>query len=133
MRRMAVDQAKADLAATMRSEDAAVAMLAQATDTIRLETISASAMDGGDPAREQFSRWLAGARAREREAAAARDAAGVETSRVRVVLAETRASERAVEMMQERQAAERAAVAAKAEQAVLDEAGQEASRRRGCQ
>lgn len=117
----------------MGTEDAAVAMLAKAVDTIRLETASSAAMDGGGPARGQFSRWLGGARAREREAAEARGAAEFETSQARRVLAEARASERAVELMQGRQAAERAAVAAKAGQAVLDEAGQEASRRRGCQ
>jgi flagellar export protein FliJ len=129
IRRMAVDEAKAGLAGAMRGEDAAAARLALAGEVIRHETMAASALDGGCPGVGQFVLWLAGARSREREAAAAHCAAGLETASARCALGDARAAERAVETMQERQAATRAAAAARTEQAVLDEAGQEAGRR----
>jgi flagellar export protein FliJ len=130
MRRMAVDQARMDLADSLRAEEHAAAGLSGIEDEIRRETEIACGLDGSDAVVEQFARWLRGARGRETDATLARDAAEQATAHARRVLGAARAAERAVEVMQERQAAERDAAAGKAEQAVLDEAGQEARRRR---
>jgi flagellar export protein FliJ len=131
VRRLGVDEARRALADSLRAEEQAAAALTAVDAEIRQETEAACRLDADDTVVEQFARWLRRAHDRQREARAGRDAAELVTAQARGVLSAARAAVRATEAMLERQAAIRAAAAARTEQAVLDEAGQQAHRRRG--
>jgi nicotinate-nucleotide pyrophosphorylase len=97
MRRMALDQARTDLADSLRAEEHAAAALARIVEAIRRETGIACSVDGSDAMVERFGRWLRGARVSEGDATAARDAAEQATAHARRVLGAARAAARAAE------------------------------------
>jgi flagellar biosynthesis chaperone FliJ len=131
VRRLGVDDARRALADSLRAEEQAAAALTAVDMTIRQETEAACRLDADDAVVEQFARWLRRVQDSQRDARAARDAAELMTAQARGVLSAARAAVRATEAMLERQAAIRAGSAARSEQAVLDETGQQAHHRGG--
>ncbi len=116
LRRLAVSEAKRDLAEALLAEDEALtrAAAAEAALTAEAETTEPGAYAAWLP------RGLAVAQAEATRAAAARRA----TERRRIALADARAAERAVEILAARQAAEAARAEDRLAQARLDEAAQ---------
>jgi flagellar biosynthesis chaperone FliJ len=120
LRRLAVDQAKRDLADALA--EAGARDRAAAAALLLLDREAAS-----DPA--LYGAWLPAGLRRAGEAQAAAEAAAAAVATARALLAEARAAERAVELMAERYAAAAAKRAARRAQAALDEAGQTRRRR----
>jgi flagellar biosynthesis chaperone FliJ len=121
LRRLAVDEAKRDLAdalaeARVREEAAARALL-----LLDQEASAEAALYGA---------WLPAGLKRAGEAAAEAEAAEIAVEAARALLAEARAAERAVEVMAERYAAEAEKRAARRTQMMLDEAAETRRRQR---
>jgi hypothetical protein len=120
LRRLAVNEAKRDLADGLAAEDAALARAtaAEAALTGEAETIEPGA----------YAAWLPRGLAVARAEGAKAEAAGRATERQRLSLAEARAAERAVEMLAAKRDAEAAKLADRRAQAMLDEAAQSGRR-----
>jgi flagellar biosynthesis chaperone FliJ len=120
LRRLAVSEAKRDLAQALAAEDAALtrAAAAEAALTGEAETAEPGA----------YAAWLPRGIAEARAEAAKAEAALRATERQRLSLAEARAAERAVEMLAAKREAEAARVADRRAQALLDEAAQSVRR-----
>lgn len=121
LRRLAVDEAKRDLADALAEAAARERAAAAALGALEVEAAADAALYGA---------WLPTGLRRAGEAAAQAEAAELAVDTARALLAEARAAERAVELMAERYAAEAEKRAARKEQMVLDEAA-ETRRRRG--
>jgi flagellar biosynthesis chaperone FliJ len=120
LRRLAVNEAKRDLADALAAEDAA---LARATAAEAALTGEAETSEPG-----AYAAWLPRGLAEARAEGAKAEAAGRATERQRLTLAEARAAERAVELLAARRAAEAAKAADRRAQAMLDEAAQSVRR-----
>lgn len=116
LRKLAVSEAKRDLADALRAEDAALAraMAAEAALTDEAATAEPGA----------YAAWLPRGIAVARAEATKAEAAARATERQRLSLAEARAAERAVELLAARREAEAAKAADRRAQAMLDEAAQ---------
>ena len=123
LRRLAADEARRALAECLTAEAEAAAALRALDAEIAAETDAASDPDRDDRPVEDFAVWLR--RIAVDRAAAVTTLADAETrsAEARAVLAATRTAERALEILMEQQAAERAAAGQRQEQAVLDEIG----------
>ena len=123
LRKLAVDQARRDLAARLATETAAAAVEQAALAALHNERETARALPAED-AGGAFAAWMprglyAIAQAQDTHAQAEQAAAAA-----RAALADARAAGEAVRQMLAREAAALAAIAARREQAVLDELGQ---------
>ncbi len=121
VRRMALDEARHRLAATLQAEADAEADALAAERAILTEADAARALTADDGVVETFAAWLPGARRRAEAARAAQEAAQAETSLARAGLQLARAAVEAAEALQSRQAEDRAAKAARKEQITLDD------------
>ena len=121
VRRMALDAAKRDLAASLRLEDAAEQEERAARSSIDEQAEAATRITADDGLVEAFAAWLPRGRARLLQAGQAAERARAETARLRAALSATHAAVRVVEQLIETQDAERAVVAGRKEQAELDE------------
>lgn len=121
LRRLAVDEAKRDLADALAEAAAREKAAAAALRALEVEATA-------DPA--LYGAWLPTGLKRAGEAAAEAEAAELAVETARALLAEARAAERAVELMAERYATAAARRAARKTQAVLDEAAQMRRRQR---
>ena len=122
VRRLAHDEALAALAQALRMEAEADDLAKRAERAIGAETAAAEALDGDDGVVEAFAAWLPGARRRAADAREACERAQADVARARAVLAMTRAGMEAVATLAEEQAARLAALAARREGHVLDDA-----------
>jgi hypothetical protein len=120
LRRLAVSEARRDLAEALAAEDAALARAtaAEAALTDEAETAEPAA----------YAAWLPRGLAEARAEAAKAEAAARAAERQRLALAEARAAERAVELLAAKRAAEAAKAADRRAQAMLDEAAQSVRR-----
>jgi flagellar biosynthesis chaperone FliJ len=120
LRKLAVNEAKRDLAEALAAEDAALARATAAEAALTDEAETA------DPA--AYAAWLPRGLAEARAEAAKAEAAARAAERQRLLLAEARAAERAVELLADKRAAEAAKAADRRAQAMLDEAAQSVRR-----
>jgi hypothetical protein len=122
-RRVALDQARLDLAASLEAETAAAARVRCIAESIERETELAGRLDAGDAAVDLFAAWLRRVRVEETAAATVLQHAEQQTHEARAVLAACRGAvlvaEEAIRALveTERRAAERA------EQHLIDEIG----------
>lgn len=114
LRRLAVSEAKRDLAAAIGAEGAAIARATAAEAALETEARDA------DPG--SYAAWLPRGLVIAATEAGRAEAAIQAAERMRIALAEARAAERAVEHVAERRAAEAAKTAERRAQAMLDEA-----------
>jgi hypothetical protein len=114
LRRLAVSEARRDLAAAIGAEGAAIARATAAEAALETEARDA------DPA--SYAAWLPRGLVIAATEAGRAEAAIQAAERMRIALAEARAAERAVEHVAERRAAEAAKAAERRAQAMLDEA-----------
>lgn len=121
LRRLAVDEAKRDLADALAEAGARERAAQAALRTLEVEASADAALYGA---------WLPAGLRRAGEAAAEAEAAEIAVDTARALLAHARAAERAVELMAERYETEASKRAARKAQSVLDEAA-ETRRRRG--
>jgi flagellar biosynthesis chaperone FliJ len=120
LRRLAVSEAKRDLAQALAAEEAALARAAAAEAALTGEAKTEN------PA--AYAAWLPRGIAEARAEAAKAEAALRATERQRLLLAEARAAERAVELLLAKREAEAARMADRRAQALLDEAAQSVRR-----
>ncbi|WP_439576634.1 hypothetical protein [Elioraea sp.] len=120
LRRLAVDEAKRDLADALAEASARERAAATALLLLDQEASAEAALYGA---------WLPTGLKRAGEAAAEAEAAEIAVEAARALLAEARAAERAVELMAERYATDAAKRQARKTQAVLDEAAETRRRR----
>jgi flagellar export protein FliJ len=123
LRRRARDEASQGLFRALATEAAADVRAADATRQIADETAAASSLSGDDAMVEAFAAWLPGARQHAVNTRAACDRAGAEVSRMRAVLAVSRAAVEAVETLLSQRAEAMAKDHARREQSELDEIG----------
>jgi flagellar export protein FliJ len=121
LRRLGVDQARRGLADCLGAEDAAAAAVRQMEADVARETEHATTLSGGDAVVEDFALWLRRIRIQQAAALTALATAEAHTNEARAVLAAGRAAVRAVELLLERRATERAASEARTIQLTLDE------------
>ncbi len=123
LRRLARDEASQELSRALATEAAADARAVDATRQIADETAAASSLMGDDAMVEAFAAWLPGARQHATKTRAERERAGAEVSRMRAILAVSRAAVEAVETLLAQRAEASAKDRARREQAELDEVG----------
>ena len=123
LRRLARDEASQGLSRALATEAAADARAVDATQQIADETAAASSLMGDDAMVEAFAAWLPGARQHATTTRAACERAGAEVSRMRAILAVSRAAVEAVETLLSQRADALAKDHARREQAELDEVG----------
>lgn len=116
LRRLAVDEARRDLAQCLRAEGEAARAVAAIEEAIGRETDAASDLATGGAEVEAFARWLRRIRPKQQAAQAAESAATADTARARALLAAARAAVRAAEVIVAKQALERQAEAERQEQ-----------------
>jgi flagellar export protein FliJ len=122
LRRLAVDEARRDLAACLRADEEAETAERAAAFAIHREQAAAASLEAGDAAVEAFAAWLPVGRAALEQARLGRAAAEAATVRARLALGTARsASEAAGRMLQVRDGRLRAGQARR-DQAALDEA-----------
>lgn len=114
LRKLAVSEARRDLAAAIAAEGAAIARATAAEAALESEARDA------DPG--AYAAWLPRGLVVAATEAGKAEAAMAAAERMRLSLAEARAAERAVEHVAERRAAEAAKSAERRSQAMLDEA-----------
>jgi flagellar export protein FliJ len=124
LRRLALDQARRDLADCLLQEGAAMDRVHALAVEIARETATAGRMDGDDQTVEDFARWLRRIRVEQQTAADALLTAETRTREIRVMLTAGRSAVEMVEALIAQRDAAAAAAAQRREQAVLDEAGQ---------
>ncbi len=124
LRRHAVDEARRDLASCLRVEAEATQAVAMMTGKIEAETEAAASLASEDADVEAFANWLRRIKPQQAAVQHAQENAEADTTQARSLLAAARAAARAVEVMLERQAAERLAETERREQAALDEVAQ---------
>ncbi len=104
LRRLATDQARRDLAATLATAQAAETRLEALQAALAAEAAAAET-DPAHPLAGAYARWLPAAQSRRAAAATAVDEADARTAVARAALAEARAAARAVEFMADERAA----------------------------
>jgi flagellar export protein FliJ len=121
IRRVTVDDAKRDLAALLRAEEAAQTK-AEATEAlIAQEAAAATDLRAGDDAVESYAAWLPVGRANAAAARAAHEDACAAVSQARAALTVARASAESAQQLLDKRAEHRRAEMARKDQAVLDE------------
>jgi len=128
LRHLTVDEARRDLAASLRAEDAAAQVVARLEAAIERETEAACSLAADDADVEAFAAWLRRIRPEQSAAHAAQDRAEAETALARGVLAAARGAARAAEAMLERQESARQAEAERLAQRDIDEVAQRRGR-----
>lgn len=123
LRRQAVEEGRRAVAALIRAETEAEQAHQDARDSLAREAEAASRMSASDHAVEAYAAWLPVGRAAEQAAQRRLDADRAATAGGRSALALARAALRAAEILAEQRAAALATLAARREQAALDEAG----------
>jgi flagellar export protein FliJ len=121
LRRMAVDEARRDIAACLRVESEAAAAVAAIEAAIERETEAAISLAAGDAEVEAFGAWFRRIRPKQAAAEAAEAEAETATARARILLGAARAAVRAAEEMLEKRAAEAQAAAERKAQGEIDE------------
>lgn len=121
LRRLAVDEAKRDLADALAEAGAREKAAQAALRALEVEASADATLYGA---------WLPSGLRRAGEAAAEAEAAEIAVDTARALLAQARAAERAVELMAERYETEASKRAARKAQAVLDEAAETRRRHR---
>jgi len=104
LRRLATDQARRDLAATLATARAAESRLANLQAALTTEAAAAQT-DPAHPLAGAFARWLPAAQSQRAAATNALHDAEAHTARARADLAEARAAARAVEIIADERAA----------------------------
>ena len=122
VRRMAHEEALANLARALAGEAEADDVVKQAERSIAGELEAASALDGGDGVVEAFAAWLPGARQRSAQAREACERAQADVSRARAMLSVTRSGTEAVAAVIAERARLQGAAEARSEQHALDDA-----------
>ncbi len=125
LRRASLEEAMRELGTRLAGEAEATAAVARIEAAITAEQNAASRLDAGDAAVEDFGRWLRRIGQERVGAAAARDRAEAETTRVRAVLGVARAALAAAEAEAARRAEQARADALRREQAAIDEWAQQ--------
>jgi hypothetical protein len=123
LRRLALDAAKRDLAATLAAEEEARGMAEATSRTIAREATFADA-SAGTHGPNAFAAWLTKARTQHDAARGAHAHAEAQTGRARLSLADARIALRIVEETAKRHQAATADILARAAQRDLDEIGQ---------
>ncbi len=121
LRRLAVDEARRDVAACLNAEAAAARARSGAETAIAREIAAAALPAGNDPARRAFAAWLPAALLRRDGARAESGQAEARTRQAQAVLASAETALRAVEDRLALHDVERRAGEARTEQQHLDE------------
>jgi flagellar protein FliJ len=124
LRKLAVDQARRELAARLSVEAAATSAEAAAQAALHNEHVAARALPTEEE-RGAFAAWLPRGLLAIAQTQEARVQAEGAADGARIALAGARAADEAVQQMLAREAAMLAAAAARREQAVLDELGRQ--------
>jgi len=123
LRGTAVDAARGELSALLAKEHHASAAARRAEARIAEEMAQANRIEADDGAVEAFARWLPRGRAAALRTRALAEEAQADCTLARARLSAARAAHEAVKSALSRQAQQEQAAVARAEQAVLDEAG----------
>jgi hypothetical protein len=129
VRRLALDEARRQLANCLSAEALAARSVVEAEAEIVRERETAASLDADDAAVEAFGAWLRGARSRSAQAAAAHDRVTAETTRARAIVAVARGSFEAAQTAFEQLAEDERKARERREQLSLDEAVQSRHRR----
>jgi flagellar export protein FliJ len=123
LRRLAVDQARRDLADCLRREAEASETVRELAAEVDRETDVVCRSLGEDTVVENFAAWLRRTRVDQDAAAKSLLEAELQTQEARAVLTASRTAVETVDAIIDRRAAEQAAAAGRVEQMAIDEAG----------